>query len=226
MGEHRDPRLGAAVDDASAEGDVVVEAERNLHRCDRGELERLVELAPVDVGEPHAPDEAVVDEPGQRTYGGGPRRPRIGCVEQVEVDRQAVESGQARLAVGADRLRAAVGSPPALERCHPTLGHDPRGPVRAAATESAGQQRLVVAVGPRGVEHRDARRGGGRDRRERVLLVAVVVRRQAHAAETDSELRRRQPDWTSQATERTWASTRSSGLGTWAGSSASTSRRA
>ena len=77
-----------------------------------------------------------------------------------------------------------------------------------AAAESAGEQPLVVAelvvaaaVRARGVEHGDARLGGGRDRLERELLVAVLVRRQAHAAETDAELRGGKPSRATQDTE-------------------------
>ena len=44
-------------------------------------------------------------------HGGSPGRPRVRGVDQVQVDRQTVERGEARLAVGEDRLRAAVRDP-------------------------------------------------------------------------------------------------------------------
>ena len=65
-------------------------------------------------------------------------------MDEVEVDRQAVESGEARFAVGADRLRAAVRDPRAAGARHAALRHDPRARVRAGAAEAAGQQPLVV----------------------------------------------------------------------------------
>ena len=68
--------------------------------------------------------------------------------------------------------------------------------MRAGAVERPGEQQLVVPVCAPGVEHGDPRRGGGRDRFEGELLVEGLVRRHAHAAEADSELRRRQPPWT------------------------------
>ena len=120
------PSLGAALDHAAAQRAIVERAERDLHGRDRRELERLVELRPVDVRDAHAPHEPVVDEPRQRAQRRPPRRPRIGRVEQVEVDRQAVERREARLAVGPDRLRAPVGQPAAARPRHAALGHDAR----------------------------------------------------------------------------------------------------
>src|ERR687897_47781 len=92
---------------------VVVRAERDLDGRDRRELERLVQLEPVDVREPDVPYEAFVCEPGQRAHRGAPRSPRVGHMDEVEVDREAVESSEARFAVGANRLRTAVGDPAA-----------------------------------------------------------------------------------------------------------------
>ena len=84
---------------------------------------------------PDVPHEPVVDEPRQRAHRRSPRRPRIGRVDEVEVDRQAVERGEARLAVGADRLRAAVRDPRAARRasCRPSS--------RSRAVASAPQAR-------------------------------------------------------------------------------------
>ena len=81
------PGLDAPLDDSAAERAVVERAERDLDGRDRGELERLVQLAAVDVRDPDAAHEAFVDEARQRAHGGSPRRARIGRVDQVEVDR-------------------------------------------------------------------------------------------------------------------------------------------
>ena len=187
MREQREPELLAALDDAAAESSVVERRERDLHGRDRCELERLVELGAVDVREPDPPHEAVVREPRQRAYRRPPRRPRVGRVQEVEVDREAVERGETRLAVGADRLRAAVRHPGAAGTGHAALGHDPGGLRRAAAAQCAREQLLVVLVRTRRVEDGYPRLGGGRDRLERRLG------RQPHAAEADPQLRRIEP---------------------------------
>jgi hypothetical protein len=134
-----DPVLGAAVDDSSAQRAIVVGTERDLDGRDGCELERLVKLAAVDIGEPDTPHEALVDESGQRAHGGLPRCPRIGCVDEVEVDRQAVQSRQTRLAVGANRLRATVRGPSVAGAGHASLRDDPRARVRATAAESSAE---------------------------------------------------------------------------------------
>ena len=51
MGDQRDTRLGASLDHADAERLVVDHAQGNLHRGDRSELERFVQLAAVHVRE-------------------------------------------------------------------------------------------------------------------------------------------------------------------------------
>ena len=111
--DHRDAGLGTALDDAPAQRAVVERAERDLHRGDRRVPECLVQLVPGDVREPDVPHEAVVEESRERPHGGAPGRARIRRVDEIEVDRQAVESDQTRLAVGAQRLGAPVRDPPA-----------------------------------------------------------------------------------------------------------------
>ncbi len=113
--------------------------------ADRRERERLVELAAVDVGEPDAGDEAVGVQPGQRAHRRRPRRARVGRVQEVGVDRQAVKGGEARLAVCADGLGPAVGHPGAARAGHAALGDDAGAALGAAASQRAGQQPLVVA---------------------------------------------------------------------------------
>jgi hypothetical protein len=120
-----DARLLAPLDHAAADGAVVEDAEGNLGGRDRRELQRFVELPPIDVRNAHVPDEPVVDQAGQGADRGRPGRALVGRVDEVEVDRQAVERGQARLAVGANRLRAPVGDPAAAVAPHAALGHDP-----------------------------------------------------------------------------------------------------
>ena len=131
-----DARLLAALDHAAAQRAIVVRAERDLDGRHGQQLERLVQLRPADVREAGAAHEAVVDEPGQRAQARPPRRARIGRVQQVDVDRQAVQGGQARLAAGADRPRAAVGDPGRAGAGHPALGHDAR-PLRRPGARSA-----------------------------------------------------------------------------------------
>ena len=61
--DHCDSPLLAALDDSTPERAVVEDGEGDLHRRDRRQLERLVELVAVDVGEPDSSHEPVVDEP-------------------------------------------------------------------------------------------------------------------------------------------------------------------
>ena len=136
MSDHRDARLGAALDDPASERAVVERTERNLDGSDRRQLERLVQLRPVDVREPHVPHEAFLCEPRQRPHGGPPRRPRVGRVNEVEIDREPVESVKARLAVGVNRLRPSVRDPPAAGPRHASLRHDPGSRVRFRAAKA------------------------------------------------------------------------------------------
>ena len=102
-----------------------------------------------------------------------------GAWMQVEVDRQAVERREARLAVArGSPSRDRPGTQPAAGPRHAALRHDRARSRRAA--ESAGEQPLVVAelaarraVGARGVEHRHPGVDRGGDRLDRALLVAV-----------------------------------------------------
>ena len=188
VGDQRDPELVAPLDDAAAERPVVEGRERNLHRRDRSELERLVEPPPVDVRDADAPDETLVGEPGEGANGRLPRRPWIRRVDEVEVDRQPVQRGEARLAVGRDRLRAAVRHPGAARPGHPALRHDPCALPCAAAVEGAGEQL------PR---CRSYARAVSKTVMPASTAAATVSNagfgRQAHAAEADPELRRVEP---------------------------------
>ena len=136
VGDQRDTRLGASLDQADAERPVVDHAQGNLHRGDRSEPERLVQLTPVDVREADARHQTVLDEPGERAHRRPPRRSRVGSVEEVEVDREPVERLEARLAVRADRLRAAVGDPGAL----------PVAPCRPSSRSAQSRRRHTHAV--------------------------------------------------------------------------------
>ena len=102
MRDHGDSFLGATVDDASTEGAVVIGTERDLDSRDGRELDGFVELATVYIGEPHAPHKAFVDESGQRAHRRSPWRPRIGCMDEVEVDLSP--SSAARLASQSERI--------------------------------------------------------------------------------------------------------------------------
>ena len=164
MGEQRQPELVAALDDAAAERAVVEGRERDLHRRHRRELDCLVELPTVDIGHADPADEAVVDEPRERTHRRAPRRPRIRSVQEVEVDRRAAERVQARLAVRTNRFRTAVRHPRAAGSGHAALRYHPRAQLRSAAAQRVGEQLLVARVRACGVEDGDACVGGRGDR--------------------------------------------------------------
>src|SRR5262249_43516404 len=106
------------------------------------------------------------------------------------VDRKPVERGDARLAVGADRLRTAVGDPGASGPGHSALRDDPRA-LGTGGAERAYEQPLVaaglVAVGMRGVEDGDPGLNRCGDR-----LIRVVGRK-PHAAEPDADGGRVEP---------------------------------
>ena len=68
MRDQRDTRLGASLDQADAERPVVDHAQGNLHRGDRSEPERFVQLTAVHVREADARHQAVLDEPGERAH--------------------------------------------------------------------------------------------------------------------------------------------------------------
>ena len=92
-------------------------------------------------------------------------------MKQVEIDRQAVQRGKARLAVAENRLCAPVWNPPIAGARHAALRHDARASLRAAQPKRTCDQALVVTelvraapVRLRGVEHRHARFDGCRDR--------------------------------------------------------------
>ena len=128
-------------------------------------------------------------------------------MDQVEVDRQAVQRSEARLAIVDNRFRAPVRHPPAMRARHSSLRHDARVPLRAAAPQRAGEQPLVlterglaVPVRVCGVEHGHTRFGGGCDRLESKLLVAARVGRHAHAPESDAKVRRVKPFRATQGT--------------------------
>ena len=79
--------------------------------------------------------------------------------------------------------------------------------LRAAGPERADEQPLVVTeliltapIRVCGVEDSHTRPGGGSDRLVGELLVMALVRRQAHAPESNAELRRVKPFRTTQGT--------------------------
>ena len=143
-------------------------------------LQRDVELGAVDVANADPGDEAFVDERRECTGGRRQRDARIGRVQEVQIDRHAVEGVETRLAVRSDRPRSAVGNPGAAGPRHAALRHDARA---GDVPECPGDERLVP-VRPSGVEHGDAGLRCGGDRGEGVLL----VRGQPHAPEPDAEL--------------------------------------
>src|SRR5205807_2935588 len=55
MGDHGDLSLGGPFYKSSSEGGVIENAERDLNGRDVGELERLIQLATVDIGDSNVP---------------------------------------------------------------------------------------------------------------------------------------------------------------------------
>ena len=194
VGHDDQPGLEATLDDTAAERGVVERAQRNLDRRQRSELERLVELRAIDVGDADARSQPVFVDPSERANRRPPRNPRVGSVQQIEVDRQAGERGQARFAVSPEGAGPPVRYPVAARSRHAALRDDPR-QGRVASTESAGEQPLVVPelglvapVGPGGVEDGDAAIDSRGDRLDGALLLSVGVGREPHAAKADPQL--------------------------------------
>ena len=69
MCDQGDSHFGAPVDDSSSQRGVVVSAEGDLYRRDVNELDRLVQLAAVDVCEPDRRTTTWSDESGQWRHG-------------------------------------------------------------------------------------------------------------------------------------------------------------
>ena len=67
-------------------------------------------------------------------------------MDEVEVDREAVQRREARFAVGADRLRAAVRDPRAAGPAHAALRHDPR--ARSPHRSGGGRARAAARCPP------------------------------------------------------------------------------
>ena len=65
-------------------------------------------------------------------------------MQQIEVDGQSIEGGEARLAIGRDGPGAAVRDPADAGAPHPSLGDDARALLHAAVAQHLGEQSLVV----------------------------------------------------------------------------------
>src|SRR5262249_57816615 len=125
-------------------------------------------------------------EAGKRTYRRAPRGPRVGGVDQVQVDREPAERLETRFAVRFERLGPAIWHPCAAGSSHTALGDDPRAPMPTAGAQRTGHQALVVPeasslwpVGVGCIEYAYAGAGSGGGRVQRGLL----IRRPAPAAE-------------------------------------------
>ena len=171
VSDQREAELGAARDHAASQRAVLQRAQSDLHGRDRCQLERFVELGAGHVREPDAAHQSLLDETGERAHRRSPRCPRVGRMDQEQVDRQSIERRDARFAISSDCLRAAIRHPRATGSRHAALGDDPCAPLPSRGAEPAGQQALVVTepgsvwpVRVRGIEHRYAGAGGGQDR--------------------------------------------------------------
>ena len=145
MGDHGDLSLGGPFYKSSSEGGVIENAERDLNGRDVGELERLIQLATVDIGDSNVPHHAFVEQPRQRAHRRSPRRSRIGSMDEVKVDRQSVQRSEARFTVGENDAGATIGDPRVAGSRHAALRHDARVVLRATAAKRAGQQSFVVS---------------------------------------------------------------------------------
>ena len=79
--QHPQTALEGERDHSSAQRLVIAGPERHLDGGERGELESLCELAPIDVGDADAADPSALDERGERTHAGRERNARIGSVQ-------------------------------------------------------------------------------------------------------------------------------------------------
>ena len=179
-------------------GAVVERAETHLDGCDRGELERLVELAAVDVADADPPRQSLARGSGParaatcatasagRVRGGGRGRSRG----------RPARRGSPRIRPGWPSRDRPGSTPPPVRAMPPFVT------IRALASapepaQGAGQRAArcaespLAAVGAGGVEDRDAgRRPRPRSSRARPPR-RVLVGREAHAAEADPKLRAR-----------------------------------
>ena len=130
----------------------------------------LFELPPIDVGDAHAPDRAFVQQACKGAHRCLPRCSRVRSMDEIQVDGQAVQCGEARLAIAEDRFGTTVGNPAAARPRHPAFGDNPRTPIRVAAAQRSGNEPLVVSqvrltgsVRVRRVEDGDPGVDGGSD---------------------------------------------------------------
>ena len=184
--DRRGLAAGEHVVGAPVDGAVAV-----LHRHDRREGERAVELGDRHVREPDVADLALAPELDERADGVLERHPRVRPVELVERDLFESQPLQALVAHGAQVLRSTVRSPP----------------VRAVAQEPAlGRDHDVVGVGVQRLgdellAHRGTVRVGGVDEvhaeldrapqdRDRLVVVGGVApdagAGDAHRAEAEA----------------------------------------
>jgi hypothetical protein len=184
--DEHDPLARASLHHPAAQDAVVERAQPDLHSGDRSQGQRLVEQPPVHVADADPPGEALGVDPLERPHGGRPRGARVGRVEQVEVDLEAVERGEAGLAVGHDGPGAPVRNPGAAGAGHAALGDDAGAPLDARLPERARQEGFILVVGPGGVEDRDPGFGSRHDRLE-------PAGGEAHAAQADPQLVRLEP---------------------------------
>ena len=194
MRDQGDTELVASLDDPSPQGLVVVHAEGDLYRSDRSQLQRLVELMTIDVGRHR------LGARGRRRLGARAREPRSATVfADLAYGRDRGRSAGRRARRGSLRSRRESPSrgrrgttPPPVRVMPPfvTIRARPSAPAsrrpRASSRSLWPSSVRAMAVGASRVEDGDARFDGRRDRREGEALVAILVGRQPHAAETDA----------------------------------------
>lgn len=194
MGDDGNSPLVAELYHPTSKRSVVEWIERNLDGRDIGQVERLLQLAAIDICHPDPPHEALVENPRQRANGSGPRSTWVGCMEEVQVDRQTLQCEEAVFTVGENCLGPPIRYPLIVGSRHTPLRHDPRLIGRTTLAKGAAEQSLVMShfdhaasISVCGVEDRDPRCRSSGDRGERLVLVAVFVGRKTHTAQADPE---------------------------------------
>jgi hypothetical protein len=196
-----DPVLDAVAHDAVQEVLVVPHAQLHLHRRNRGDAPRLLDLTDIHVAQTHALDEPFVLQHGERPHAGGEGRSRVHGMQLIQVDPFDVERPQARFTGGAQVTRFPVRHPLAVWPCQTAFGgDDDAGAVAGPQVQRACDEVLVVtdvgivpAVGVGRIEKRDTlvERGTQHLDAARLValatsLVAVAFGREPHAADPDS----------------------------------------
>ena len=179
--------------DAAQNLAIAKHVQLDLHRVDRGDLQRPLDLTAAHVAEPDPLDRARAFQAGKRAYAGPERRARIGRVQLIERDAFDAERAPAGMTRRRQMRGPAIGDPLSARTRQPALrGDDDARTVAGPGLERTGDDPLVVphiglikAVGVRRVEEGGAGVERGMQHGNGAVLVAIGHRRQAHTAHPD-----------------------------------------